>query len=283
MKFTDAIHSFQQPEHTGANRCTPCTVVNLVIAAIVAGAVTLFAPWVGAIVFVVFGGVIYLRGYLVPGTPTLTKRYLPAWILKLFGKQPVEHLTDDGRLQTAGSERADHSGVEALTAANIVRHFENDVSLDPEFRNEWNKRISAYRGDPPKVEAVRTMINTDNVSRHGDRSFVVDGDTTVRWDSDAAFIADVTAESLLAERLDEWSTLEWNRKRSVLLGLRLCLDECPSCDGVLSVTKDRIDPCCQKPHLIVDSVCQDCGAPLADAAMVDNAGDKSIRLRLLQS
>lgn len=30
------------------------------------------------------------RGYLIPGTPELTKRYIPAWALKLFGRTPVE-------------------------------------------------------------------------------------------------------------------------------------------------------------------------------------------------
>ena len=35
-------------------------------------------------------GLIYLRGYLVPGTPTLTRRYLPESVLAAFGKRSVE-------------------------------------------------------------------------------------------------------------------------------------------------------------------------------------------------
>jgi len=43
----------------------------------------------GAGVFIASVILIHLRGYLVPGTPTLTKRYLPDDVLQLFGKEPA--------------------------------------------------------------------------------------------------------------------------------------------------------------------------------------------------
>jgi|AntDeeMetagen134_2_1112570.scaffolds.fasta_scaffold00809_4 hypothetical protein len=64
------IDKLRQPEYTGENRCTPCTAVNVAIAT--AGG-TLVAkaksPVLGTAAFGVSLGTIYLRGYLVPGTP----------------------------------------------------------------------------------------------------------------------------------------------------------------------------------------------------------------------
>jgi len=86
---------FKNPEYTGANRCLPCTVVNTLIAAVLAvgvgvgvGTVAGAAPGAvtGLAAFGVSVAAIYFRGYLVPGTPTLTKRYFPPWLLALFGK-----------------------------------------------------------------------------------------------------------------------------------------------------------------------------------------------------
>ena len=75
---------FKQPEYTGENRCLPCTVVNTIIAlvlsvAVVAGVARVANPAAGLAAGVVLLGcslgAIYLRGYLVPGTPELTKQY----------------------------------------------------------------------------------------------------------------------------------------------------------------------------------------------------------------
>ena len=77
----------RQPEYTGENRCVPCTVANLAIAAVLTAGLA-FASVPGAAVFAVFAvGSIWLRGYLVPKTPELTKRYFPDWLLAKFDKQ----------------------------------------------------------------------------------------------------------------------------------------------------------------------------------------------------
>ncbi|WP_225332713.1 hypothetical protein [Halomicrobium urmianum] len=85
---SDALDALRQPEYIGENRCLPCTVVNLVIAAGVAVAVGRRSKAKGALAFAAAAVLIYLRGYLVPGTPTLTKRYLPREVLAWFGKDP---------------------------------------------------------------------------------------------------------------------------------------------------------------------------------------------------
>ena len=83
------LERLRQPEYTGENRCLPCTVVNAIIAGALAAAATLLVtPVGGGVVLVLSLAAIYLRGYLVPGTPELTKRYLPDRVLRLFDKAP---------------------------------------------------------------------------------------------------------------------------------------------------------------------------------------------------
>ncbi|MFC6975122.1 hypothetical protein ACFQL1_11345 [Halomicroarcula sp. GCM10025709] len=76
----------RDPEYTGENRCLPCTIVNSAIAVALAGAVgvgiavattPVLAGVAAALVLAVSALSIWLRGYLVPGTPELTKRYMP--------------------------------------------------------------------------------------------------------------------------------------------------------------------------------------------------------------
>ena len=91
------VDALRQEEYIGENRCLPCTAVNVILGAVVAliggaavkRALGRTAGRLTALILAgVFGALIYLRGYLVPGTPELTKRYLPQPVLKLFGKEP---------------------------------------------------------------------------------------------------------------------------------------------------------------------------------------------------
>lgn len=83
---TDLIERLEQPEYTGENRCGACTAVNLLLAAALAALLGRRNRALGLLAFVGSAALIYLRGYLVPGTPELTKRYLPPSVLALFGK-----------------------------------------------------------------------------------------------------------------------------------------------------------------------------------------------------
>lgn len=280
---TDVAARLRQPEHTGENRCGPCTVVNVLIAVAIAGVLAVMFPALGIIAFAVFAGVIYLRGYLVPGTPTITGRYVPTRVLQLFGKRPaVEGALEAAEPTEIGS--GDASDNEALFAAGVVTRTGDDaVDLAPAFHEEWRERIDAVRERGPGAADVRAMFDAEEVSEHGEGSFVIDGNKSVRWGSNAALVADVAATGIVAERLDEWAEFDADRRQSVLRGLRLCLERCPSCDSPLSVSEERVDPCCQKPHLVAESVCRDCDAAIADAAVVDDGEGESVRTRLLRS
>ena len=91
---TGPIDRLRRPQYTGENRCTPCTAVNLVVATVLSVAVWVAVPppaglALGAAVLVASLGAIYLRGYLVPGTPWFTKTYFPDWLLRAFEKEPA--------------------------------------------------------------------------------------------------------------------------------------------------------------------------------------------------
>lgn len=91
----DLVERLEQPEYTGENRCTPCTLVNLLLAAGVAALVGRRSRALGLLTFAASAALIYLRGYLVPGTPELTKRYLPRSVLALFDTaEPPEPLDE---------------------------------------------------------------------------------------------------------------------------------------------------------------------------------------------
>ncbi|WP_195892457.1 hypothetical protein [Halopiger goleimassiliensis] len=95
--FVSVLERYRRPAYTGENRCLPCTVANVAIGALVAVAITVLgrrfvdttaAVALGALTLVGSLFAIALRGYLVPGTPRLTERYLPDGIRRRFHDRP---------------------------------------------------------------------------------------------------------------------------------------------------------------------------------------------------
>ncbi|MFH5801661.1 hypothetical protein [Haladaptatus sp. CMAA 1911] len=266
----------QRSAYTGENRCIPCTVVNLLIAAAMAVgfAFVTTSLAVGLIVFAAFVIVIYLRGYLVPGTPKLTKRYFPSRLLAMFGKEVVSS-DFEGRTTDTDTEN------ESLLTANGVTG-DDGVTLTDEFRESWTEQMRDVADGGIQPTDVAALFDATSVSQHGDQSFVVDERKSVRWGSNAALVADLAADTVLRERTHRWTSIDTERRESVRMGLRLCLKRCPTCGGPLGVEETRIDPCCQRPHLSAQSVCEECGAVLADTAVVDDGETVGVRSELLQ-
>jgi hypothetical protein len=322
MSVSDVAERLRQPEYTGENRCLPCTVVNVVLAALFAlGLSVVLTPAVGLAGFAVGLGLVYLRGYLVPGTPELTERYFPPWLLRLFGKDPIEAIdtsTRSGGSPRAGADREAATaapGGEARTTAGSDERPDADAAtgtgatsesattgtvvasddplaaagvvtvdgtgLTPAFREAWADRVATVDEAGVEPADVAAVYGASEARETGDRSFVLDGSKSVRWGSRAALVADVAAAALLEERLDEWDDSDRDRRQSVLLGLRLRLDRCPGCGGDVTYSQERVDPCCQKPHLVADAMCESCGAVVADAAVVDDGDTDTVHERLL--
>jgi len=112
------VTRFRNRAYTGQNRCLPCTALNAGIALVlgIVAAVLTSAVVAGAVVAVA-AVVIYLRGYLIPYTPTITKRYFPDRVLEWFDKR--EPAADVGGEATVGvgSEAVAGAGSETVAGA----------------------------------------------------------------------------------------------------------------------------------------------------------------------
>lgn len=184
----------RNPRYTGENRCVPCTLVNLVIAVVLAVGVAIVSTAWALVVLVAAVATIAVRGYLVPGTPALTKRYLPDRVLALFDTAPERATVGfDGTDVEATSERnaGSHEGTDAPEPTEPVFDAAralvdggvlvddpvvDDLVVDASFREAWERRARelADRGSNTGQHA-----DADR-DRNGDR----DGDTDRHADAD---------------------------------------------------------------------------------------------------
>ncbi|QCC46276.1 hypothetical protein DV707_00470 [Halobellus limi] len=246
----------RRPEYTGDNRCLPCTAVNLALAAVLTGGVALVSPPVAAAVAVGSLASIYVRGYLVPGTPELTKRYLPERVLAWFGK---------GAAPVSPPE-ADFDVVSFLDRAGVVVDDGDDVALAPAFE----RRFEAAAFDLDTETAV-TAAAADLLAVDPDRvSFVaggaswrvlVDGSILGQWESRAAFVADLAAHRALSARTDEWASVPDAARGRTLAAVRACLETCPVCAGGIRLGTETVSSCCRE-YEVVAATCADCDARL---------------------
>lgn len=263
------ITRLKQPEYTGENRCLPCTVVNTLIAGVASAAVgvgvgtaTSAAVGTGAgiAVFALCLVAIYLRGYLVPGTPELTKRYFPVWLLDLFGKGP-EQMT-----APAGENGVDPEQV--LTGIGALEECADgtDLCLTEPFREEWNREIDDLDESEAGREQLLRMLDTDEgevtYEEFGDAFRAsVDERVVGKWESRAAFLADLGAANVLARRYPDWEALSLAGRSQLLTGLRLFIDTCPECGGIPEFGTETVESCCST-HEVAAVSCTDCGARL---------------------
>jgi hypothetical protein len=279
MVFTRVEHAVErvrQPEYTGANRCLPCTVTNLGIAA----GLTLLVGWIayvlggalaagvgGGFVFAVSLGAIALRGYLVPGTPELTKLYLPDWALAAFGKE---------------TERPGHFEIDesvdveaALWNAGVLEEKPHgDLGLTDAFQAEWRRRIAAQREADTGREAMADIVGIDpdeiEFQEFGGGAFVaLQGQRRVgRWESRAAFLADAAGGELLPEYYEDWDVASPAARGQLLAGLRLFIEQCPTCEGEVRFGQEIVESCCRS-FPVVAVTCGDCDARLFEVDASD--------------
>lgn len=254
----DSYHVLRKSEYTGENRCVPCTLVNLVIAIVIAAVASTVSIPVALTILGLSLLLIYTRGYLIPGTPTLTKRYLPERVLRWFDKYPDATVPAD--------EEIDVEAV--LKAANAVTDCEHtdDLCLTDDFQNAWRNRITTLRENDTTRDDLATIldVNRDRLSftDHGTAFVATADDRRIgQWESHAAFIADVAAALELRDRYPPWQHIDIAHRSRILNGLRIFLDHCPECDGPITLAQDVVESCCRSID-VVASTCDDCGTRL---------------------
>jgi hypothetical protein len=266
---------FKQPEYTGENRCLPCTVVNTIIAlvlsvAVVAGVARVANPAAGLAAGVVLLGcclgAIYFRGYLVPGTPELTKQYFPPWLLGLFGKEP--EVQTNVAADTEIDPEAELLGVGALEPCEES----DDLCLTASFRESWFEEIDRVNAESDASrDRLLALLGLEEANvrftEHG-RAFqaFVDGTVVGRWESEAAFLADLGAAQTLSREYDGWDELAVESRGQLLNGLRLFIDRCPECGGVPSFETETVESCCSTQD-VAAVTCEDCDSRLFESAI----------------
>ncbi|RJT07609.1 hypothetical protein D3261_03040 [Halococcus sp. IIIV-5B] len=253
----------KRPEYTGENRCIPCSAVNVAIGG---GASLLISKQtsksVGGSLFLISLGSIYLRGYLVPGTPALTKRYLPEPVLELFDKKLDQ--------RTLKNESTELDPEQMLLTAGVIEPCDRtaDFCLSSEFQSKLENNMRRMRDQSIEEESIDNILGVTStnerikIKQEGDAFIAYSGSKIIgQWSSTAAVLADMSGADELHRRIAVWSTLSPSERARVLMSIRLFLDRCPACDGVIELQEEIVESCCRSFD-VVASTCNDCNARL---------------------
>lgn len=248
----------REPDHTGENRCWPCTVVNLILVAAGALVVGRRRRVLAVLVAALGTLLIWTRGYVVPYTPQFAPRLVAA--------SPIpDEWFDHGNAPPAPAQ-ASSSGIagdvdgeallETLRANGVLVADGELVDLDPSFRDAWETEMAtlAGRSTDDLAEAVFDVAHAASVSvtEGSERQWIRLGDgsgnvMTETWLSRPVAVAETAAVRALAEWLDDPAT-----RRAAAGPLRMFLTDCPDCGEPLvesttmnccgGTTPDRSEP-----------------------------------------
>lgn len=257
----------RRPEYTGPNRCVPCTVLNVAIAVVLSALVAVLFPPAGAALLVVSVLSIYFRGYLIPGTPELTKRYLPASIRDRFD----DHETDEQEWETLKKvEEHRANAVDPKTFLNeegVVEYREDDDDrFVDDFAAVYERKLGVYRDATTERATLAGLFDADpDAVEFRDREYpAIEIDNRIRkWPSEAALLADVTIDAALSEWTDRWSEVPLEQRVTIRKGLRALVGSCPACGSDLTTSPETVESCCGV-HQVIAVSCGDCGDRLRE-------------------
>lgn len=166
------------PEHTGENRCLACTLVNAVGVAIVAGLLSHRRRSLGLLAALVGGTAIWLRGYVLPGTPRFAPRIVEPLPIDIGPDHPDD--LDSDSLAAAGPNSLGDEG-HAVTNTDPASEPDDDPDADA-----VDSEPAAEPGDDP-------------VSRNADAGIASEGTATDNAaDPEAVMTTLIDADALVA-------------------------------------------------------------------------------------
>lgn len=245
-----ALDRLRAPAYTGRNRCYPCTAINVVLVAVVAGLTGAVAPLVGVVVASVGLAAVWLRGYVVPGTPRLTRQYLPDRLLARFGKS-VERSAFT--LESEPAPRTDDP-TEALAALGVLTDA-TEPALTASFADAWSEAASRLARDTTALRtgAARAVsgdpagVGIETPADGGVR-LVVDEQWIGNWPSRTALVCDLATELTLSGQA--WADLERATRADLLARIRGFTSECPVCGSDTALSDDTVESCCRSVEVI---------------------------------
>lgn len=264
------MSGLRRSEHTGENRCWPCTFVNGALVGTASVALG-FAVTPTAGVAVAVGGLalVWLRGYLIPGTP----RFAPPLVAAfpggeaLFDKTPTGENKPPNRGGSLGTENgpADPEGLlNRLVESGVLEVNADTVAPTAAFDKQWHAEMDQLR-DSTTGELARAalVISPAAEARAIDDEWIAlspeDGGVM-----DETWISRPVAIAEIAGYRATGSFLSKDRIRLAAAQTnRLFLDSCPDCGATLERGTDM--PCCGGHIGLGDEpsetlVCRDCEA-----------------------
>lgn len=253
----------RNPNHTGENRCWPCTAVNLFAICLLSVGIALVGSGIGAVFVGAIGvGAIWMRGYAVPGTPRFT-RHLPTPVLQMFGKD-------------APSSRRSTDIVQVLSRAELLVDSGEDPSrLTNEAREAYETRARELVSDRELLEdaVVESFHEIASISVNrglgGDEIWFakdVDGNTAMQWEARPIVAMDVAGAERLADRVDGWEQYEPRKRRQAYAVLRQGASTCPTCGDEFKVDDSQSVVCCGGRSLTGAVRCQNCNYAVVDTS-----------------
>ena len=245
------LDSLRRPAYTGENRCWPCTAINLVVVLAVAAIAGFVVAPLGPLVLLVGGTLVYLRGYVVPGTP----RFAPRLTERLpFDIGPDKHVESDSIAEDVDPEAL----LATLVEAGVVVENGEELRLTEAYREAFESRMTELRALSDQELAERAAAvapGEPDAEVHGERILLAGGRDV--WLSPAVAIAETAAAETLAD-FDVAPEL----RAPAAEPLRTFVRTCPVCAG--DVVETTIRNCCggpgtayRNPHRPVLS-CTDC-------------------------
>lgn len=222
----------RRPEFTGENRCWPCTVLNVCILAVAAGAVFVLDPLLATGLFAVGAAAIFLRGYVIPGTP----RFGPtvARVLPFDFEDAQPGLGSD----SLAGETDPEFVLRTLVEEGVVAVDGEDLVLAQPFQEAWVEQMALLRECSLQTLADRVAAaagGTVETQVHDDRILVA-GERDV-WLRRAVAIAETAAIETLADQ-----DFPADSRVTVAGALRMFVPACPGCGGTVEETTVR--NCC---------------------------------------
>ena len=261
------LDALRRPAYTGENRCWPCAAVNLLLVAVVAAiAGSLRAP-LAPVVLLGGGLLVYLRGYVVPGTPRFAPRLVDPLPVDVGPEKPVgsDSIADGVDPANSGTpvnggespDEEDSPGEEdsaeesatmdpeaviaTLSGAGVLVADGDDLSPTDAYRESFEARMADLRSLTETELAERAAAaaaGAPTAEVHGDRILLV-GDRDVRLSRAVAI-----AETAAVETLSGFDVPPAVRTAAAE-PLRTLVRTCPVCGGDVSETTLRL--CCGGP------------------------------------
>ncbi|SFG40414.1 hypothetical protein SAMN04488063_1932 [Halopelagius inordinatus] len=260
MSIVDAV---RRPEYTGDRRCWPCTVVNAFVVVALAGVFGFLTP-VGVAVLGVGTALIYLRGYVVPGTP----EFAPRLVAELGLSSLFPHAGDGDQTRRSDdlTDDEDVDGEELLgvlfDAGVLEAAPDGALELSAEFRASWDREMATLRerGDDELAAVVAEVAPFEADGEHAYGGLSIEGPTRAVWLSRTHGIADAAAVRALAD-----ADVPERFRAHATTPLRMFVETCPDCGGDVVETTASAG-CCGGPGSVYASptdevlACDSCGA-----------------------